>query len=124
MKQELIDRLKYQFPHVFSNEEVSIDISNGWYELLYGLSQLIETEITYSVPEEVRDDIYAIQIKEKFGILRVYLNHETPYISGVIAMAEYMSQSICEHCSLPGKLRQGGWLRTLCDACDEATTRK
>jgi hypothetical protein len=33
----------------------------------------------------------------------------------MIAMAESMSYRICEECGDRGKMRGGGWVRTLCD---------
>jgi hypothetical protein len=71
------------------------------------------------LPEEVRGDVYCAQVKEKFGSLRLYMNNETPYISGAIAMAESMSGHICEVCGEPGQRRSGGWIRTLCDDCEK-----
>ena len=59
------------------------------------------------------------QIKEKFGTLRLYYDGGDEYIAGVISMAESMSESVCEDCGKPGSRRDGGWIRTLCDACEE-----
>jgi hypothetical protein len=59
------------------------------------------------------------QIKEKYGTLRVYYNGGDEYCGGIIAMAESMSAVTCEDCGVPGKIRGGGWIRTLCDGCEE-----
>ena len=59
------------------------------------------------------------QIKEKYGTLRVYYNGGDEYCGGIIAMAESMSAVSCEDCGVPGKMRDGGWIRTLCDGCEE-----
>lgn len=66
------------------------------------------------VPEPF-PQVVATQVKEKYGTLRFYLSHEDQYISGVVAMAEYLSGLTCETCGAPGKERGGGWIRTLCD---------
>jgi hypothetical protein len=60
------------------------------------------------------------QVKEKLGTLRFY-------VTGVqwderyhrISAAEEESARTCEYCGAPGKLRHGGWLKTLCDHCQE-----
>lgn len=60
------------------------------------------------------------QIKEKFGLLRVYTG-ERPSGSGIgsaIQAAEAKSATVCEDCGAYGKRRSGGWIRTLCDSCD------
>lgn len=66
------------------------------------------------VPEPV-EQVVATQVKEKFGGLRFYYNGGDDYIRGVVGMAEEMSYRTCEVCGSPGKLRRGGWYRTLCD---------
>lgn len=57
-----------------------------------------------------------IQIKEKFGGLRFYCE-----IDGTDEFTklniEGQSYNICEECGKPGKAREGGWIKTLCDEC-------
>jgi hypothetical protein len=55
------------------------------------------------------------QVKEKFGGLRFYFMSGDEFVQGAVALAERMSYTICEECGEPGKLRSGGWMRTLCD---------
>lgn len=56
------------------------------------------------------------QIKEKFGTLRFYAGDNTTDEMGErIGEAESESAITCEECGAPGELRQGGWLKTLCD---------
>ena len=55
------------------------------------------------------------QIKEKFGTLRFYTSGGDRLIDGMIWFAESMSGRICETCGNSGKLRNSGWLVTLCD---------
>jgi hypothetical protein len=66
------------------------------------------------VPEAC-PQVIATQIKEKFGELRFYYYGGDDYCSGVESMAESMSAVTCEVCGSSGKLRNGGWIRTLCD---------
>lgn len=67
-----------------------------------------------NVPD-VCPQVIAVQVKEKFGTLRFYVNGGDRYTDGVINMAEVMSAYTCEECGSPGKSRTGGWIRTLCD---------
>jgi hypothetical protein len=64
------------------------------------------------------------QIKEKFGTLRVYSTGGDEFCSGVISMAQVMSSITCEECGMPGKVRRGGWIITLCDTCDQQRKEK
>lgn len=69
------------------------------------------------VPELV-EQVVATQIKEKFGSLRFYFNGGNDYCDALVAMAESMSERICEECGSPGKSRstkKQRWVRVLCD---------
>jgi hypothetical protein len=59
-----------------------------------------------------------LQVKEKFGTLRIY--HMAPGGIAVpeIDQAERDSRYLCERCGQPGKLRENhGWLSTRCEQC-------
>ena len=66
------------------------------------------------VPEAC-PQVVATQIKEKFGTLRFYYFGGDDYCRGVESMAESMSAVTCEVCGSSGKIRNGKWIRTLCD---------
>ena len=112
------------------------DVGPGWRPLLAELhAELTAAGISYE----------ALQVKEKFGALRVYISTEGEFhptfdltipgqgvIAGttekgsdtwrradaIVQAAEEKSRTICEDCGQPGILRTDRfWLRTLCDAC-------
>jgi hypothetical protein len=60
------------------------------------------------------------QIKEKYGGLRVYLEHGSvnPELLRVIDEVEAKSESMCEVCGADARTAESarGWIRTLCDA--------
>lgn len=104
-----------KYPNLFKEYPRSgFYLSKGWFQLVDTLCQLLEHTIEH-LPAEIRGGIYVAQVKEKFGGLRFYMNQETPYISGAIALAEIMSFKVCEECGQAGKLRGGGYIQTLCD---------
>ena len=117
MDDKLFQELKTKYPNTYKNL-THIECDDGWYELLSSLSSVIENEIMY-LPEEIKDQVYAEQIKSKFATLRYYMSHAIDSIEGAISMAETMSAKICEFCGLPGKSHNLGWLFTLCDSCLE-----
>ena len=58
----------------------------------------------------------AVQVKEKFGSLRFYVDGIVrPDHRAAIAFAESLSVRTCEVCGARGKQRGGGWIRTLCN---------
>jgi len=69
-------------------------------------------------PREVRDEypqVVAVQVKEKFGGLRFYVEGGTSEIHNFIAMAESMSYRTCEECGSPGSVYRNGWHKTMCE---------
>jgi len=77
-----------------------------------------------TIPPEV-PQVVLEQVKEKFGTLRFYYRGGDDYISGLVSMAESMTNVTCEECGSVGERRHGGWIRTLCDKHEEEyQTRK
>lgn len=60
-----------------------------------------------------------LQIKEKFGGLRFYVGGASEELLEAIDRAEEESYKTCEVCGEPGVPRRGGWIRTLCDGCND-----
>ena len=58
------------------------------------------------------------QIKEKFGTLCFYAEGTTRAMDDRIDQATTESSKTCENCGAPGERRSGGWILTLCDACN------
>ena len=89
------------------------ECGDGWFELIKELSEKLEPM-----------GVVAMQVKEKFGELRFYVNHATDEAWDLIEAAEVESEHICEVCGDPGTLRGDCWVRTLCSACDRKCDRK
>jgi len=66
---------------------------------------------------KVDSTIEITTIKEKFGTLRIYCMPFPDTIDDFIEKAEQESAKTCEACGKKGKLREGGWILTLCDSC-------
>lgn len=90
---------------------VYLDIGDGWLPLVEAL-----------VTDCEANGGTVVQVKEKFGGLRFY--YDKPYDSPEtfwkefekrVLDAEDASYNICERCGAPGKLRNKGWMKTLCD---------
>lgn len=117
-KRAQIKSLMNKYPSLYPNGSVEngFSVGLGWLPLIDTLSSILDDVIT-RLPEEIKGEVYAVQVKEKFGTLRFYLNQSTPFIDGAISLAESISGSICEGCGLPGQCRATSWVKTECDSC-------
>jgi len=88
-----------------SIENAKADVGNGWSELL---DRVYENKPTHAI---------ITQVKEKFGGLRIYFAPHSNLFSYFLDQIENESYTICERCGEPGKLRDIGWVKTLCDIC-------
>jgi len=68
----------------------------------------------------VCSDIKILQVKEKFGGLRIYVSQYTPEVDEIIRVAEVEALKTCEACgSMDGVETRNvwGWICTLCNSC-------
>ena len=73
-------------------------------------------EAKAKMDEEEQRVPVAVQVKEKFGSLRFYVDRATDEHYNYIHFAESMSYRTCETCGAPGKVYPFGWHYVACDA--------
>lgn len=125
--QREIKKLYEKYPLTFQRKvRIEFNVGPGWLPLLDKLCSGIENELNslpvFLLPEKHKD--FGIgQVKEKFGGLRFYLDTVPDEIRDnvykLIGDAESESYKVCEECSAPGRAQGTGWIRTLCDDCQE-----
>jgi len=98
-------------------EEDMKDLTNLEYKAKR-LAEIIAGDFR-EVPEVV-PQVTLDQVKEKFGTLRFYYSGGDDEISGMVRMAESMSGVTCEECSAPAETHGPGWIRTICEPCEQA----
>jgi hypothetical protein len=142
MNEENTKKLKADFPRLYRKAEemfssYGFECNDGWFQLLYKLSADIEAEAKkFGLDPESDAWPLALQVKEKFGILKFYcqvgdgtdeLKPESvgqilsfrpmpgnQNIRALIMQDEQASATMCEQCGQPGELQTaGGWLRTV-----------
>lgn len=105
---------------------VYFECDDGWFDLLLGLSQQLETLLVQAVAQGLPRSCLptVMQVKEKMGRMRFHfvareLAHshfgvvDAMYV--VINQACEASWTVCERCGAPGELNvRGAWLQTLC----------
>lgn len=119
-------RLCHEFPNLFQDygKDPSstcmtwgCSISDGWFKLLYKLCKDIKAQTSHW-SEEDKQKLKFVQIKEKFGSLRIYMSMCSPLVEVLIDQAERKSAKICEYCGKKGKFTNDGWIKVLCKRCE------
>ena len=79
------------------------------------ITQELIDEAKVRMEEEAAKVPVAVQVKEKFGALRFYINAGSDEIFKKIHSYENQSYETCETCGEKGELRLVGWYKTLCN---------
>ena len=116
-----------RYPQLFARRNFPMDKScmffgfpgSGWIDLLDALCERLQ----FWTHRRNAVQLIAEQVKEKLGLLEVYVNaagseHITGEQKGMIRMASAMSERICEVCGHPGRLIDDDetWCRMRCAA--------
>lgn len=127
MEQELEQKLFDKYPSLFRERTLpstkslmrfGCDHGDGWYRIIEEICSRIEAIDT-------KKQVTFSQIKQKFGILRIYFNftgdREGLYkeVAKIIGEGESLSGKVCENCGDWGTKRGEGWIKVLCDKCQE-----
>jgi hypothetical protein len=127
MKDELEKKIYERWPNWFRPQGPITDTlipfglpGDGWFQVIWDLCEKLE-----ALGEEALKGFEVTQVKEKFGGLRFYYKGGNPeLIDPLVSEAEVKADETCEQCGKPGRLRGNrGWILTLCDECDKATSQ-
>lgn len=102
-----------KYPEVYA-QDFYFQCNDGWFKIVDELSAKL-----------AKLGVQVVQVKEKFGGLRVYLDVTAPGAYELIHEAEQKSFVTCEFCGEPGKLGKSGyWQSTLCDKHREEENKR
>ena len=109
-------------------ELFGVECGKGWYPLV---EKAIGAVARYNGVNRHDPDlgpVEFVQIKEKFGMLCLYLNYyPTEYLHDELRSIEYESLGICENCGSTENVRTQdihGWTYTYCDKCAKAEEKR
>ena len=121
-----VDTVKKIRDFVTPFEEFGYEVSNGWISICEKVEEKIEeyNKSHSDAPIEI------FQIKSKFGELRVYLMdaitgddiHTPEELKPFIEEVEKEARETCEWCGSKENVHTSsyrGWIRTLCDPCND-----
>jgi hypothetical protein len=123
MTPDLEARLVEKFPALFVGSTYPLteslmafgcECGDGWYGII---ESACESIAAHCESNEIHDFAF-MQIKQKFGTLRMYSIGGDEFISGALGAAEEKSCETCEQCGNPGSRNtEGYWIETLCEGC-------
>lgn len=115
------DSLLYRYGKIFTDIPY-IECDSGWYSIIEDLS----SELNEAAKQYAHGSITVVQIKEKFGGLRYYVNYidglpqeDIFEIEQIICKYENLSHKTCQRCGEQGEIcaRTAYWVSTLCKKC-------
>lgn len=130
MEKELKDKLYERYPKLFVQKDSSmqetcmcwgIATGSGWFWIINNLCNCIQNYIDANDKPQTE----FVQVKEKFGELRIYVDGADELIHGMIWLAEAMSYTTCETCGVTKNIiHTKGWIRTICTECNKKEITK
>ena len=130
MTKELDEKLCAKYPLIFAGRNKSMtetamcwgfECGDGWYWLINRLCSNLQWNTDHNNTSGKYPQVVAVQVKEKFGGLRFYIESASDAQYAVIDFAETLSEYTCEKC---GSVKDVGqttirWVTTLCKECAE-----
>jgi hypothetical protein len=122
MRTELEQRLVERWPTWFNTGgdirctamARGFEHGDGWFDILWRLCEELEPLVT-EIERAGGPKFEVLQVKEKLGGLRIYVNRHSDAIERCLGIAADESFRTCEVCGQPGKPREESWIKTLCD---------
>lgn len=106
--------LRGRFPIAKS---AGIECFKGWRQIVARMLEWLEATIAQQ-PADFRRGFKVKGIREKFGVLSVYLSKvPTPEVQAILDEAKHAAMVTCEVCGAPGRMAdRHGWLSVKCGA--------
>jgi hypothetical protein len=93
------------------------ECGEGWYR---ELEKLFE-KLSKVVKEQNLNSYRIVQVKEKFGGLRIYEENGTEETHLLIKETSNFCEHLCEKCGNPSELSlKSGWASNICDTCKKS----
>lgn len=123
---ELFEKYPYAFSHYAWTGEVFYDEDTNEPHGLDGCLPKGWAKLFWMCMEEIREPLekagllnkfYFIQVKEKYGELRLYNNGATEEVLNILSKYEYLSNYVCDRCGKPAEIQTLGWIENICKEC-------
>ena len=122
LRKTLIEEYPYLLPRSMTTGEVhpdydytyivgEYDLPEGWLELFLQCCEDIKAPL---VKAGLLNDFRFLQIKEKYGSMRMYDSGATEEVHDIIDKYEFLSQQVCCECGKPAAVMTSGWICPYC----------
>lgn len=112
--------LKYEdyFVHYWNRElnmKYGFQCADGWAELI----EVLMFEIHDYVTMNNKEAFQILQVKEKLGALRIYVDTKDVRVIDLINKTEALSIKVCEYCGMLENvgMTNSSWIHTICRTC-------
>ena len=129
---KLIERYPFLLPRNSWDDAVEADYDYSYTELdsmpegwrkAFG-NMMMEELREVLIEENFLDGFRILEIKEKWGELRLYTNYHNDKIERIIKKYTTLSRNICILCGKPDThMTYSGWYSPVCEECHEKTDR-
>lgn len=105
MHPDLSNLLYTRYPDIFADKDAPPTDSlmgfgfccgDGWFFIIDNLCRCIQNHVEWKRRTNPEFSVKAVQVKEKFGTLRFYIEGGDEEVRGMITAAECMSRNVCE----------------------------
>lgn len=104
----------------FQYEYTMLDFFPSGWQKAFGEQWAQEVqEVIYKMPIDAKESAYIMDIKEKWGQLRVFLSVCSEELEEVLKKYEKLSESVCFQCGKSKTEGFGGWFSYLCNDCEQ-----
>lgn len=119
-------KIRQRYPSLLSKLSC-FETNPGWNNLLEDMLEEISCRekilIETNKFQNEYDKIYIVQVKQKFGELRVYYDGlNDTVVNSIIEKTELIADTVCENCCSTKEVTKRyirGWVCTLCSNCKD-----
>lgn len=100
---------------IYTFDTFTVECGHGWDKLIQPIFDYINE---YNLSRKDDERIEIRQIKEKFGLLQIYVSYGTNELYDMIDKATSESNNVCEQCGSTKEIgTTRGWIMHLCKKC-------
>lgn len=110
--QDWKDELRARYPWT---SRTPLAVGEGWRPLLTETFERLDAAIA-AIPAQAHGMPFrCLDVKEKYGTLRIEMVPYTDEIEAICLDAESRSEKVCDICGGVGRMREGTWVTVRCD---------